>query len=507
MTARVAAALLWLGALCPPARAGEPVALGDRRVLFVDKALVERSSGLELRLHPPRPRETVMTFDAPWEGSGSDFERIIKDGDTIRLYYMATELTSTDGLRRGDGTVRACYAESRDGVHWHRPDLGLREFQGSRHNNIIWTEPHLDNFTPFRDANPACLPAERYKATASNGSGLLFGLVSPDGIRWSQLSDQPMMTHGRFDTQNNAFWDSVRNCYFCYIRGFHDQAGRTVEDSRHGTVGIRDIRVSTSQDFRHWSEPRRLDFGDAPDEALYTNQVEPYYRAPDLLVGFPTRYVDRNFSAAAMAALPDPVHRERRMALSHRYGSVVTDGLFMASHDGYHFHRWDEPFIPPGPQRSNNWVYGDGYQSLGLVETQAEDPTAAPELSCYVDEGHWKDGETLRRYTLRIDGFASLHAKREPGEFLTPPFIFAGRTLHLNLETSAAGSIRVELEDAAGLPYPGRTLGDCDELFGDTPDRTVTWSGSPSVASWAGRPVRLRVALSEADLYALRFEH
>jgi hypothetical protein len=177
----------------------------------------------------------------------------------------------------------------------------------------------------------------------------------------------------------------------------------------------------------------------------------------------------------------------------------------MFSHDGYHFHRWDEPFIPPGPERSNNWVYGDGYQSLGLIETPAEDPTAAPQLSCYVDEGHWKDRESLRRYTLRIDGFVSLHAGRARGELLTPPLIFSGRALRLNFATSAAGSVRVELEDAAGRPYPGRALADCDELFGDTLDRTVSWRGAAAVGTWAGRPVRLRLSLGEADLFALRF--
>src|ERR1039458_5397162 len=67
-----------------------PYVLGDRRALFVDELLIARREGLELRLHAPRPREMVMTFDAPWEGSGSDFERLIRDGDTIRMYYMAT---------------------------------------------------------------------------------------------------------------------------------------------------------------------------------------------------------------------------------------------------------------------------------------------------------------------------------------------------------------------------------------------------------------------------------
>ncbi len=485
--------------------AEEPYLLGERRVLFVDELLIAKREGVELKLHHPRLRETVMTYDAPWEGSGSDFQRLIRVGDTIRMYYMATQLTMTNGTKIGGGDVYACMVESKDGIHWTRPDLGLFEFNGSKHNNIVWSEPKLDNFTPFLDANPACPPDERYKATTAGGAHVLWGMKSADGIHWSRIVDEPIITHGLFDTQNNAFWDAERKHYWCYIRGFHDQKGQTMAATSHGTIGIRDIRVATSQDFRHWTEPQTLKFTDSPDEALYTNQVEPYYRAPDIFVGFPTRYVDRVFSPAAMQALPDPVHRQRRMSYVPRYGTVVTDGQFMTSRDGITFHRWDETFLRPGPEQSNNWVYGDGYQSLGLIEVPAEDPTAPRELAFYADEGHWKEGETLRRYTIRIDGFVSLHARQKPGEFITRTLVFSGRTLTLNFATSAAGSVRVELQDTNGRAIPGFALADCDELFGDTLERTVTWRDHRDVSSLEGKPIRLRVTMSDADLFSLKF--
>ena len=500
----VAAALLSLMlGWAPTLFAADPINLGARRALFVDDFLIAHQTGLETRLQALVPRETVMVFDAPWEGSGSDFQRLIRVGDTLRMYYMATKLTSTDGKKIGGGGTYACVVESKDGVHWTRPDLGLFEFQGSKHNNIVWAEPKLDNFTPFLDTNPRCPPDERFKAMSAGGARVLYGLKSADGLHWSKISAEPLITAGKFDTQNNAFWDASRQQYWCYVRGFHDPSGQSTEDLKHG---IRDIRVATSTDFRHWSIPVILKYTGAPEEALYTNQVEPYYRSPDLFVGFPTRYVDRVFSAAAMAALPDPVHRQHRMSFSPRYGTVVTDGQFMTSRDGYTFKRWDETFLPPGPERSNNWVYGDGYQSLGLIETPAADPTAAPELSFYADEGHWKEGTSLRRYTLRVDGFVSLHARQQPGELLTPQLIFTGHTLSLNFATTAAGSIRVELQDQAGQPLPGYSLAECDELFGDTLNRTVTWGNRSNVSALAGKSLRLRIILREADLYSLKFE-
>jgi hypothetical protein len=465
------------------------IAIGSRRELMVDEFLIEKRDQLELRLHAPTPREIVLVCDAPWEGSGCGYETVFRDGEIIRMYYIAADLTNADGTTLARRPIYACYAESKDGIRWVKPELGLFEFGGSKRNNMVWSGPGLDNFTPFRDLNPDCRPGERYKAVAVAPGGL-WAYRSDDGIHWSPLADRPIITRGAFDTQNNAFWDPLRRHYWCYIRDFHN--------------GVRDIRVATSADFRTWTEPERLQFGEAPDEALYTNQVQPYYRAPHLFVGFPTRYVERKWSPA-MLALPDPEHRQRRMKFHPRYGTAVTDGLFMTSRDGRTFHRWDEAFLRPGPERRHNWVYGDCYPSLGLLETPAADPTAPPELSIYVGEDHWKGPIRLRRYTQRIDGFVSLHARRRTGEFVTKPLLFRGKELTLNFATAAAGHLRVELQDVTGGPVPGFMLSESDELFGNSLDRVVTWQGRCDVRAWAGKPIRLRMVLSDADLYSLQF--
>lgn len=491
------------------APASPVIELGSRRELLVDDYLIGTMTGLELRLHSPVPQEVVLVRDAPWEGSGSDFEVLIREEGLIRMYYIGNELTNADGTklhidpqtnRRRE--IYACYAESRDGIHWTKPNLGLVEFHGSTANNIVWSAPELDNFTPFKDPNPDCRPGERYKAMSA-GPGGLYALKSADGIHWSRLAERPVITTGMFDTQNNAFWDPVRRHYWCYVRSFHGPDGKPTTDTK---TGVRDILVATSTDFLTWTAPEPLAYPGARDEALYTNAIQPYYRAPHLFVGFPARYMDREFSPAAMQALPDPRHRERRMAFSPRYGTTVTDGLFMTSRDGRTFHRWGEAFVRPGPQRRDNWVYGDGFVSLGLLEMPAEDPTAEPELMLYYHDDHWKGPTRLRRYTLRVDGFVSLHAAQAPGEFVSKPLTFAGDSLSLNFATSAAGSIRVELQAENGRALPGFSLEECDELFGDTLSRQVTWRDRSALAGLAGRVVRLRVVLSDADLYSLQFQ-
>ncbi len=476
--------------------------IGSQRELFVDDHLISRMNNLEFRMHSPVVRETVMLYDQPWEGSGSDFQTVFKDGNIFRMYYMAAQLTYAGGSKFGGHPVFACYAESKDGIHWTKPDLELFEFNGSKKNNIIWAAPSLDNFTPFIDSNPNARQDEKYKAV-SPAKGGLFTYKSADGIHWSRISDQPIITKGQFDTQNNAFWDSVRNCYWCYFRDFHEKQMKNTSDLE---TGIRDIRVATSKDFLNWTEPAMIRFVDFPDVALYTNQVVPYYRAPHLFLGFPTQYIVRNFTPSAMRAMPDPDHRQLRMKIHPRYGAALTDGLFMSSYNGILFKRGEDAFIPAGIQRKNNWVYGDGYQSLGLIETAAEDPSAPNEISFYAGEGGWKDEASLRRYTIRLDGFVSLHAGKNKGDLFTKTLTFSGSILSINFSTSVAGSVLVELLDENGKPLPGYSLADCDELFGDDPERTVTWKENPDVSGLIGKQIRVHMVLQHGELYSIKFK-
>ena len=490
MRVTLAIAMCGLAMACSAQGGPDVLDIGSRLELFVDDYLIGSMTGADLVLHPPTPREIVQTYAEPWEGSGCGYQQTFRDGDIVQMYYISQDLTDDAATRLGRHPCYACYSESADGIHWVKPKLGLFEYNGSTENNIVWAGPDLDNFTVYKDANPACRPGEEYKALSSGKGGLLAYKAS-DGLHWSLMRPEPIITEGAFDTQNTAFWDAGRSHYWAYIRGFHE--------------GRRDIRAATSTDFLTWTVPEILRFEDSPEEQLYTNQVEPYFRAPHIFVGFPTRYVERGWEQS-FEYLPDATHRRGRMQFSPRYGTAVTDGLFMSSRDGRLFRRWGEAIIRPGIERGNNWVYGDGYQSYGLLETQAADPLAPPELSVYVPENYWKESVCLRRYTFRMDGFVSLNAPLKGGEMVTKPLRFTGARLVLNFATSAAGSVKVELQDGAGQPLPGHSLADCDDVFGDAIERPVTWGGSTDVSDLAGKPMRVRFVMKDADVWAMRFQ-
>jgi len=504
----IVSALLMVAAL-NAAHAVQAIDIGSRRELFVDEYLIERmTAGARLRLHRPVETDDVFVHDTPWEGNRTLYYTMFRDGDVYRMYYRGSQIDLTGGAYSIPYNV-TCYAESKDGIHWTRPELGMVEFRGSRKNNIILSGEICHAFVPFKDANPECPAEHRYKAVVAIYKPVrgLHVYSSPDGIHWSPMVDKAVITTGYFDSQNLAFWDTVRRRYVEFHRALRGGPD-SIEPPSH-EASTKDVMTTTSADFLNWTEPKWLEYSTgrwlkfspkktrfSPFVQFYTNQIQPYHRAPHIYLGFPSRYV------AGRGGLTD---LNKLLAKSTDYfGFDYTDGGFMTSRDGLRFKFWDEAFIRPGPQSKGRWIYCDNFQALGVLETRSATAEAPNELSMYVNEGFWRQCK-LRRYTLRLDGFVSIQAPLSGGEVVTKPFTMSGRELTLNLATSAAGSIQVEIQSGDGKPIEGFALADCPEIFGDEIERVVEWKKGSDVRPLSGKPIRLRLVVSDADLYSFQF--
>jgi len=444
--------------------------IGSRRELFVDRFLLDPAADAALRLHEP----VAVPEEAPLPGA---YVTVIRDGGTYKRYYR---VSCGEDHYDGSPGEATCVDLSADGKRWTSPELDLfRHPCGMR--NIVWAgdPPRSHNFCPFLDARPGVPASQRYKALAGThkddggrppgvpplpeAQSGLFAFGSPDGIVWRKLSDRPVLRFPEyaFDSQNVAFWSETERRYVCYFRCWEPAEGARGGPIT-GRTHLRSIARAVGADFLTWEEPVRMR-PNLPGEHLYTSQAHPYFRAPHILIALPTRF--------------------------HPGRGQCTDVLFMSARGAEGFDRtFLEAFVRPGPD-PEAWKNRANYASLNVV------PLDGRTMAFYV--------RGIRR-ELRTDGFASLHAGTGRVSAGTKPVAFGGDRLTVNFSTSAGGSLRIGIHDAADRPIPGFSESDCEELFGDEIDREVRFAGG-GVGSLAGRPVRLLFILQDADLYSFRF--
>lgn len=441
--------------------------IGSRRELFVDRFLIDKLQGTTLKLNTPH-----LAARAAKQRPQGHYATVLKDGDLFRLYSRGDKLPGiswkTHGIEAYHDNEVTLYAESRDGIHWTEPNLGLYRIPRYPHGNVVLADEFLvnHNFTPFIDTRPNIPADQKYKALGGlayqphqksvrkkRGPGGLKAFVSADGIHWRKLQSQAVIPEqwGKyFDSQNAVFWSDAEQCYVCYFRRIEK--------------GLRSIARTTSKDFVHWTDPVLMQ-ANLPGEHLYTSVTQPYFRARHIYIATPTRFMPRRGSS--------------------------TDILLMSTRGGNRFDRtFREAFIRPGPDPAA-WGNRANYAAIGIHQTG---PT---EMSIFMYGG--------RRYVLRIDGFVSVHASWKRGELLTKPLRFRGRQLEINYATSAGGDLRVEIQDADRRPISGFTLADSVQIVGDQITRIVAWKQGRDISSLAGRAVRLRFVMQDADLYSLRF--
>ena len=463
-----------------PPESCKVINLGSRLELFVDSFIIEKMDNAEFRLHIPEDKGPVIFFDKPWEGIFSGYTTIIKDGDLFRMYYRGIPAAGKDG---SDSEV-TCYAESADGRNWEKPDLGLFEINGNKNNNIILAHsaPATHNFSPFIDYNPNRTDNYRYKAFGGLEKGLIaFG--SPDGIHWEKMYNDPLVKGGEFDSQNVTFWSENEQMYLCYFRKW----------IRKGEKTMRSVGRSTSKDFLNWSQPVLMDFGNTQPEDLYTNQTSPYFRAPHIYIAIAARFFP------GKQVISD--EQAQRLNVNPSYYHDCSDAVLITSRGGNRYQRtFMEGFLRPGIGL-DNWVSRTNYPALNVVQT------SDTEMSFYVNQDYAQPTTHLHRYSLRIDGFSSLHAGYTPGEIMTRPFIFSGKNLIINFSTSAAGYIQFEFLDENKNVIAEYSSDKCIPVIGNELVRRVEWKQPwVSLSDLRGRAIRMRIKMKDADLYSFKFE-
>lgn len=460
-----------------------PMDVADRKQLFIDERFIAKQERVELQMNPAQ--KLGLLRDEKGEPFQGHVSRVIEDDGKIRLYLGA------DGVE---------VLESADGLQFSRTGVKISGLFPT-----IFLDPHE------RD------PEKKYKLFqlefAQPFDPTKHGVIasySRDGVRFTRVgqvlpyfTDNPPLVH----------WDERLGKYVIYTRAL------SYDSENQRRIG----RIETDDPLKPWPHRKtdkdkdRLflstenvqvvlaaDDQDDPHSDMYYNASAIYPWAHDAYVMFPSYF--RHFSPQR-----NPFIRPRVKGQWEDFGMLEVQ--FAVSRDGVKWTRpsreayfptgladeWDRWYavMGPGLVRRGNYLY-QYYNSSGRLHDSV---ILRPE---YDETAKQLGGVGVVRQ--RLDGFVSANVDHQGGWLQTPAIVFCGRELRLNIDTGAAGTAFVELQDADGQPLPGFTLADCEEIGGNFIDQRVYWKGSSDVSALAGKPVRLHFKLRRAKLYAFQFQ-
>lgn len=468
MFLEIITAILIMGA-DPDTGSPPPLSIAcDTPQLMVDDTLIAHKSGVFRKVHPcTKLPEPVLSAETPCE----------HDGDDRRVYIYGTVLRDpeTGRFRMWYNRLRlVLYAESEDGLHWNRPNLGISDWEGNSANNIVYTNLHSPSLT----YNPGVTNPEQRYAILGSESGYRI-LISNDGLHWKPGADAPVLQGG--DTCTLTF-DPPTGEYLAFHK-------HSIEYRGHSR---RLAYLSTSRDLQTWSEPALVMAPDEIDDAQVVREGGEYAQFYNMSV-FPYggQYLGMvtlfHFSGAS---------ETKEKGQSRHDGRI--DVQLVHSRDGRHWARCEDrsPIIPNGPHSYDT----------GCILGVANGPVAVgDELWLYYTAINTTHGGALPGKQAAIalakwprDRFVSLETDQDEGVIGTVPLSCPGTRLFVNADIR--GNISIALLDASGQPLAGYGHEDCLPLKGDHLRHAVHWKAHHRLPP--DTAIRMQFKMQDADLFS-----
>lgn len=444
-------------------------ALGDLTgpwQLFVDDYAVASRTRASRKYYAFKKHEAnpIIVPDRPWEKDVVSVTTVLpnEDGTGYRMWYYCWADRKKD--KRGS---YECYATSKDGITWEKPDLGLAEGpDGTKKNNIVPGSGASIMHTPWMQD-----PNRKYHSVTG---GQYFASASPDGLHWTRLSDEKIVGGGDVGWFR---WDPHRERFMGFVK-----VGSVVSGLSRRSVGFTESRDLTS--FPSLIRIMAPDDFDDRWTKKGTVQRTHFYGCP--FFPYESMYIGVLWIFRA-------VEEEEGYFHGPIFNELVT------SHDGFHWQRQEgdrTPILDVGkPPRS--WDQG---MIAGMSLIRVGDTLRLYFAGYDGPHDYLPFHSGIGLATLRKDGFASLDAGDGPGEVLTKRLKKTRGPLHVNYRANG-GSIRVEVLDADGKVIPGFGRDDCDALTADKVDQVVTWKGKEAWPEGV-ETLRVRFLLQNASLYS-----
>ncbi len=437
------------------------------RRLFLDAMVTEESGGLERIFHAPVKYEKnpIMKGDAPWEGWGPNLGgTVIRDGGKLRMYYYC--------IADGEPT-KVCMAESKDGLNWTRPKLGLVEWKGSKDNNILKSSTQV-----FRANKPASPDRTWVMYGQSKGHGNMG--FSADGLTWTR----PPELQDLFSTSDvvNFFFDPYRN-RMC--------ATWKTSNRRHRAVG-----VVLSDDGLTWKKPVEGPVFVADDLDPDPTQIYgmPVFAYQKMFIGLPLIYHSRWLKYGR--------YTKPEVMFEAQEGSPCTGDIQLAwSWDLINWTRTPkrEPFIANSPINAFDY---------GFIGTARAPVVMGDELWFYYsgwDQVH-EDYKGLKAAVglakLRLDGFCSMQAGDKEGWLISRREVFNTPEVTINAKCGPGGYVTAEIVDRNNNVIRGFEKNYCNAFQGDSVRGKLTWKTREFPEGLRDKDRKIRFYVRNADLYS-----
>ena len=483
--------------------AGAP---GRDRYLLLDSRIIDTTENAELTLGTVKkdPRNPLFMEDKPWEPRYDNvYANVIFDKQD-RLYkcwyspfIIDERTTSTPEDKRNPydspdhmkikprhREMGVCYAVSKDGIHWEKPELGLIEFEGSKKNNIVMRGKEMKGvfFGPhgagvFKDSHEAD-PAKRYKMILR--AERMAVSYSADGLRWCDPIPCPEI-RAAGDTHNNAFWDPYNKRYMGYVRTWRERGD--------GGDGERVVGFTQSADFENWTGARNV----LRDYDRDAQNPDGDAQTHDMIV-FPTGGVYIGLLGAMYFPEINSEHHVRQHV------------ELAWSPDGEKWFRIQEgmPFIENTPAAKE--YYGKMPYDWGTIFASApiffENETRIYYGACDWYFFDWRKGY-LALATIRPDGWAGYEpvAANQPARIKTTPVVCTGKDLRVCADVEKNGYVKIKLLDSDNKP-----LAEGELIAKTVTDGPIQWKDGFSFKKLKGKEIKLRFELRESKLYSFSFE-
>ena len=472
-----------------------------RTILMVHDAEVLYRSGTRRVLRPltSYQHEPVIAADRPWEAGTVAYCSVYYDPESGRyqLWYQAWH---------PDEGMYVCYAESHDGTHWVKPNLGIHSFQGSGDTNIVLSDGR--QFSASVIVDPRDPDASRRYKIAYWRRGLKVAF-SPDGMHWTAPLEEPVAPGSYGDPGLPMYADEVseRSRARCIPLGVSDVVdvawdpkrdlfmvyAKTWIDGPKGDMFWKRAVVRTdSKDFLHWSKPRLVIVPDEFDGEGGDHELE-------------RTTVGGGSGGVQLHSGPAFFHNDLYFALLQVLDSAGTGdmpGELAISHDGY---EWQRPF------RKEMFIPATGKDAFdgSIIWSNSTPIFHEDEFWFYYGayQHPWNTDDKIQvsgigLATMPRDRFAGVRPLERFGQITLKPIPFDGVDgLTLNAD-AGEGTIRVEILSEDGYRVRGFARDDAVAISGDGLRHPVRWKECRIADLPAGR-YSLRLHLDHSEVYAI----